>query len=164
MASDSSFDIVSELDMQEVKNAIDQAMKEITQRFDFKGSISKITLEDEKNIVLVSEDEGKLQSVITVLEQRIVKRGISIKALDYQSVEPAAGATVRQRVALKEGVATDKAKQIVKEIKGMKLKVQAAIQGDKVRVSGKKRDDLQAVMAHVKEMDLGLPLQFTNYR
>ena len=163
MASDSSFDVVSELSMPEVTNAVEQATKEINQRFDFKGSISAITLEKDE-IVLVSEDEGKLKSVIRVLEERAVKRGISLKALDYQPVEPATGATIRQRVKLKQGIPTDKAKQIVKAIKGMKIKVQASIQGEQVRVSGKKRDDLQAVMAMLKESDQGLPLQFNNFR
>jgi uncharacterized protein YajQ (UPF0234 family) len=163
MASDSSFDIVSELSMPEVTNAVEQATKEINQRFDFKGSISAITLEKDE-IVLVSEDEGKLQSVIRVMEERAVKRGISLKAFDYQPVEPATGATIRQRIKLKQGIPTDKAKQIVKAIKGMKIKVQASIQGEQVRVSGKKRDDLQAVMAMLKESDQGLPLQFNNFR
>jgi len=163
MASASSFDIVSELSMPEVTNTVDQAAKEINTRFDFKGSISSITLEKDE-IVLLSEDEGKLQSVVRVLEERAVKRKVSLKAFDYQPVEPAANATIRQRIKLKQGIPTDKAKQIVKLIKGKKLKVQASIQGEQVRVSGKKRDDLQAVMAMLKEANLGLPLQFNNFR
>ncbi len=163
MAADSSFDVVSELDMQEVKNAVEQAAKELSQRFDFKGSASAISLDD-KGITLISDDEGKLKSVVKVLEERIVKRGISIKALDYGPVEPAANATVRQVVTLQQGIPSDKAKQIVKAIKEKKMKVQAAIQGEQVRVSGKKRDDLQAVMALLKDKDFGLPLQFQNYR
>jgi uncharacterized protein YajQ (UPF0234 family) len=163
MASDASFDVVSKLDLQEVKNAVDQAVKEIGQRFDFKGSASGVRLED-AGIVLVSDDEAKLKSVVKVLEERLVKRSISLKALDYGPVEPAAGGTVRQRAALQQGIPTDKAREIVKAIKGLKIKVQAAIQGDTVRVSGKKRDDLQAVIAHLKEGDYGLPLQFENYR
>ncbi len=163
MASDGSFDVVSELNLPEVDNAVNQASKEIGQRFDFKGSISSITLEKDE-IVLLSEDEGKLQSVVRVLEERAVKRGISLKAFDYQEVEPAANATVRQRIKLRQGIPSDKAKQIVKDIKGMKLKVQAAIQGEQVRVSGKKRDDLQAVIAMLKGGDYGLPLQFNNFR
>jgi len=163
MASDASFDVVSKLDLQEVRNAVDQAMKEIGQRFDFKGSASRVTLEQDA-LLLVSDDAAKLKSVVTVLEERLVKRGISLKALDYGEVEAASGGTVRQRVALKQGVPAEGAKQMVKAIKGMKLKVQAAIQGDSVRVSGKKRDDLQAVITLLKEGDYGVPLQFENYR
>ena len=146
MASDASFDVVSKLDLQEVKNAVDQAIKEIGQRFDFKGSQSRVTLE-EGAIVLVSDDAVKLKSVVAVVEGRMVKRAISLKALDYGPVEPAAGGTVRQKVTLKQGIPTDKAREIVKAVKGTKLKVQAAIQGDSVRISGKKRDDLQDVIA-----------------
>lgn len=163
MASDASFDVVSKLDLQEVKNAVDQAVKEIGQRFDFKGSASRVALE-EAGIVLVSDDAAKLKSVVKVLEERLVKRGISLKALDYGPVEPASGGTVRQRAALQQGIPADKAREIVKAVKGTKLKVQAAIQGDSVRVSGKKRDDLQAVITLLKEGDYGLPLQFENYR
>jgi len=164
MASDNSFDIVSEVDMQEVRNAVDQATKEISQRFDFKGSCSRIDLE-EAGIVLHSDDDGKLKSVVRVLEERFVKRGIPIKSLEYKDVEPASGATVRQQVTIQQGIPTDKAKQIVKTIKSLKLnKVQAQIQGEQVRVSGKKRDDLQAVIAKLKDSDFGLPLQFSNYR
>lgn len=163
MAADHSFDVVSKLDLQEVRNAVDQAMKEIGQRFDFKGSASRVTLE-EAGILLASDDDAKLKAVVKVLEERLVKRGVSLKALDYGEVEPAAGGTVRQRVALKQGIPTDKAREIVKAVKGMKMKVQAAIQGDSVRVSGKKLDDLQTVISHLKGADLGLPLQFENYR
>lgn len=163
MASDHSFDVVSRIDLQEVRNAVDQAMKEIGQRFDFKGSASRITLE-EGAIALASDDPAKLQSVVKVLEERLVKRGISIKALDYGAVEGAAGGTVRQRAALVQGIPTDKARQIAQAVKGLKMKVQAAIQGDQVRVSGKKLDDLQAVIAHLKGMDLKVPLQFENFR
>jgi cyclic-di-GMP-binding protein len=163
MASEPSFDIVSKLDLQEVRNAVDQAMKEIGQRFDFKGSVSRITLE-EGHIALASDDAAKLQSVVRVLEERLVKRGISLKALDYGAVESAAGGTVRQRATLVQGIAPDKARRIVAAVKELKRKVQAAIQGDQVRVSGKKLDDLQAVIAHLKEQDFGVPLQFENYR
>jgi len=138
-------------------------MKEIGQRFDFKGSASRITLE-EGHIALVSDDPGKLQSVVRVLEERMVKRGISLKALDWGAVEGASGGTVRQRATLIQGIDSDKARKVVAAIKGMKTKVQAAIQGDQVRVSGKKLDDLQAVIAHLKTLDLGVPLQFENYR
>jgi len=163
MASDHSFDVVSKLDLQEVRNAVDQAMKEIGQRFDFKGSVSRINLEED-HIALASDDPGKLQSVVRVLEERLVKRGISMKALDYGAVESAAGGTVRQRATLVQGIASDKARAIVASIKGLKTKVQAAIQGDQVRVSGKKLDELQAVIAHLKAQDFGVPLQFENYR
>jgi uncharacterized protein YajQ (UPF0234 family) len=163
MASEPSFDIVSKLDLQEVRNAVDQAMKEIGQRFDFKGSVSRITLE-EGHIVLASDDAAKLQSVVRVLEERLVKRGISLKALDYGAVESAAGGTVRQRATLVQGIAADKARRIVAAVKELKRKVQAAIQGDQVRVSGKKLDDLQAVIAHLKAQDFDVPLQFENYR
>ncbi|MDH4229586.1 MAG: YajQ family cyclic di-GMP-binding protein [Nitrospirota bacterium] len=164
MATDSSFDVVSELDLQEVRNAVDQVMKEIGQRFDFKGSVSRVTLEDDEKLVLHSDDAGKLQSVIRVLEERLVKRSISLKALDWGKVEPAASATVRQTATLRQGIPADKAKLIVKAIKDAKLKVQASVQGDQVRVSGKKRDDLQEAIQLLKGGDFGLPLQFTNYR
>jgi uncharacterized protein YajQ (UPF0234 family) len=163
MAADHSFDVVSKLDLQEVKNAVDQAMKEIGQRFDFKGSASRVALEAD-HLALASDDEAKLQAVVRVLEERLVKRGVALKALDYGPVEPAAGGTVRQRVALAQGIPTDKAREIVKTIKGLKTKVQAAIQGDSVRVSGKKLDDLQAAIAALKAGDYGVPLQFENYR
>lgn len=163
MASEHSFDVVSKLDLQEVRNAVDQAMKEIGQRFDFKGSTSRITLEAD-HIALASDDPGKLQSVVRVLEERLVRRGISLKALDYGTVEGAAGGTVRQRATLVQGIASDKARAIVAAIKGLKTKVQAAIQGDQVRVSGKKLDELQAVIAHLKAQDFGVPVQFENYR
>jgi cyclic-di-GMP-binding protein len=163
MASEHSFDVVSKLDLQEVRNAVDQAMKEIGQRFDFKGSVSRITLEAD-HIALASDDPGKLQSVVRVLEERLVRRGLSLKALDYGAVESAAGGTVRQRATLVQGIASDKARAIVASIKGLKTKVQAAIQGDQVRVSGKKLDELQGVIAHLKAQDFGVPLQFENYR
>lgn len=163
MASDHAFDVVSKLDLQEVRNAVDQAMKEIGQRFDFKGSGSRVTLE-EAGLVLASADAAKIKAVAKVLEERLVKRNVSLKALDYGEVEPAAGGTVRQRAALQQGIPADKAREIAKAVKGLKLKVQAAIQGDSVRVSGKKLDDLQTVIAHLKGADLGLPLQFENFR
>lgn len=163
MAKDFSFDIVSETDMQEVANAVQQAERELATRFDFKGSKSSIELSGEE-IVLISDDEQKLRSVIDVLESKLVKRKVSLKALDYQSVEGASGGTVRQRAKIVQGIETDKAKQIVKKIKDAKLKVQASIQGEQVRVSGRKKDDLQEALQLVKESDFGLPLQFTNYR
>ncbi|AEP12060.1 MULTISPECIES: YajQ family cyclic di-GMP-binding protein [Chloracidobacterium] len=163
MAKDNSFDIVSQVDMAEVTNAINQAMKEIGQRFDFKGSQSRIELEG-RDIVLVSDDEYKLKSVIDILESKLVKRNVSLKALSYGKIEPAAGGTVRQRVTLQQGIPTEKAREIVKFIKDTKAKVQAAINGDMVRVSGKDRDVLQEVIARLRAHDFGIDMQFTNYR
>ncbi|HKZ31110.1 MAG TPA: YajQ family cyclic di-GMP-binding protein [Vicinamibacteria bacterium] len=161
--ADSSFDIVSSVNLQEVKNAIAQAMKEIQTRFDLKGSGSSVELQGEE-IALASADEFKLKAVRDVLEERLVKRGVPLKALSYGSVDQALGATVRQRITLQKGIPTDKAREIVKLIKGSKLKVQAAIQGDQLRVSGKNRDDLQGVIRVLKGTDLGIDMQFTNYR
>lgn len=163
MAQEFSFDVVSKTDMQEVANAVQQAQKELAQRFDFKGSKSSIELAAEE-IVLVSDDEGKLVSVKDILETKLVKRHVSLKALDYGKLEQAAGGTVRQRVKIVQGIETDKAKAIVKAIKDAKLKVQASIQSDQVRVVGRNKDDLQRAIAIVKEGDYGIPLQFTNYR
>ena len=163
MAQDFSFDVVSKTDMQEVTNAVQQAQKELAQRFDFKGSKSSIELEAEE-IVLASDDEGKLRSVKDILETKLVKRGVALKALDYQKLEDASGGTVRQRAKIVQGIEIEKAKAIVKAIKDAKLKVQASIQSDQVRVSGRSKDDLQKAMALVKAKDLGIPLQFTNYR
>jgi cyclic-di-GMP-binding protein len=163
MAKDSSFDIVSETDMQEVTNAVQQASRELTTRFDFKGSKSSIDLSGDE-IVLVSDDQQKLKSVRDVLEDKLVRRKVALKALDYQKVEDAAGGTVRQRARVIQGIESEKAKQIVKAIKDAKLKVQAAIQGEQLRVSGRKKDDLQEAMRIVRERDFGIPLQFTNYR
>jgi len=161
--ADSSFDIVSSVNLQEVKNAIAQAMKEIQTRFDLKGSGSSVELQGEE-IALSSADEFKLKAVRDVLEERLVKRGVPLKALSYGNVDQALGATVRQRITLQKGIPTDKAREIVKLIKGSKLKVQAAIQGDQLRVSGKVRDDLQGVIRLLKGTDLGIDMQFTNYR
>lgn len=163
MAKDFSFDIVSETDFEEVKNAVNQGQKEISTRFDFKGSKSSLEAGDQE-VILVSDDEQKLVSVKDILETRLVKRKVSLKALDYQPVEQAAGNTVRQRVKIINGIETEKAKQIVKSIKNAKLKVQASIQGEQVRVSGRKKDLLQEAMDLVRKEDFGLPLQFTNYR
>ena len=163
MAQDSSFDIVSKTDMQEVANAIQQAQKELAQRFDFKGSKSEITLSGEE-LVLVSDDEVKLRSLRDIVEGRLVKRGVSLKAIDYGKVEAAALGTVRQKAKIVQGIESEKAKNIVKAIKDSKLKVQASIQSDQVRVSGRNKDDLQKTIALVKEKDFGIPLQFTNYR
>jgi uncharacterized protein YajQ (UPF0234 family) len=163
MAQDFSFDIVSKTEMQEVTNAIQQAQKELAQRFDFKGSKSSIELNAEE-IVLVSDDEGKLRSVKDILETKLVKRGVSLKAVDYATLEQAAGGTVRQKAKIVQGIEIEKAKAIVKAIKDAKLKVQASIQSDQVRVTGRAKDDLQKAMAIVKGHDYGIPLQFTNYR
>ena len=163
MAQDSSFDIVSKTDMQEVANAIQQAQKELAQRFDFKGSKSSIELTAEE-IILVSDDEGKLRSVKDIVETKLVKRGVSLKALDYEKIEQAAGGTVRQRTKIVQGIEIEKAKAIVKTIKDAKVKVQASIQSDQVRVVGRSKDDLQKAMTLVRETDYGIPLQFTNYR
>ncbi|HEY5610529.1 MAG TPA: YajQ family cyclic di-GMP-binding protein [Thermoanaerobaculia bacterium] len=165
MAQENSFDVVSKLDMQEVANAIQQAKKEIETRFDFKGSKSDIELrEKDSEIVLTSDDEVKLKSVKDVLETRLVKRKVHLKSLDYQKLEPATMGTVRQHVRLIQGLDSEKAKAIVKAIKETKIKVQASIQSDQVRVVGKNRDDLQKVIQLLREGDFGVPLQFVNYR
>lgn len=163
MAQEFSFDIVSKTDMQEVANAINQASKELAQRFDFKGSKSSIELTGEE-IVLLSDDEGKLRSVKDILESKLVKRHVALKAIDYQKIEAAQMGTVRQRAKIVQGVESEKAKAIVKAIKDAKLKVQASIQSDQVRVVGRSKDDLQKAIALVRENDFGIPLQFTNYR
>ena len=165
MAQEFSFDVVSKVDLQEVLNAVQQASKEIATRFDFRGSKSKVEWnEKELTLTMTSDDEGKLKSVKDILETRLVKRGVAVKSLDYQKVEPAAMGTVRQDVKIQQGIASEKAKEIVKTIKDRKLKVQAAIQGDQVRVSGRAKDDLQEVMTLLRAGDFGVPLQFTNYR
>jgi cyclic-di-GMP-binding protein len=163
MAQEFSFDIVSKTEMQEVANAVQQAQKELAQRFDFKGSKSSIELTGEE-LILISDDEGKLRSVKEILESRLVKRHVSLKALDYQTLEQATMGTVRQRAKIVQGIEIEKAKAVVKKIKEAKLKVQASIQSDQVRVTGRAKDDLQRAMAVVKETDFGIPLQFTNYR
>jgi len=160
-----SFDIVSKVDLQEVSNAIQQAMKEIGQRFDFKGSKSNIELDSVKNeIVITSDDEYKLKSVVDILEGKLIKRKVSIKALTYGKVEPALSGTVRQHVALQQGIPVEKGKEIVKIIKNAKLKVQSEIQKDQLRVRANKIDDLQSVIGLLKEKDLGIHLEFVNYR
>jgi uncharacterized protein YajQ (UPF0234 family) len=161
--ADSSFDVVSSVDMQEMKNAIGQAMKEITTRFDLKGTGSNIELTGEE-VILTSNDEGKLKAVRDVLEGRLVKRSVPLKALTFGAVEKALGGSARQTISLQKGIPSEKAREIVKIIKGSKLKVQAAIQGDQVRVSAKNRDDLQSVIRMLKDTDLGIDMQFTNYR
>ena len=164
MASECSFDAVSKVDVAEVRNAVDQAMKEIGQRYDFKGSVSKIELKDDKLLVLTSDDEVKLKAVIDVLQTKLHKRGVSIRSMVYGKVEAAAKGTVRQEVTIQQGIPVDKAKGLIKAIKDSKIKVQVSIQSDQLRVSGKSRDDLQEVIALFKKDDQGLDLQFTNYR
>ena len=165
MASDNSFDIVSKTDMQEVKNAIEQALKEVAQRFDFKGSKSDVKLEEKNNEIIVSsDDEYKLKSLIDILQAKLVKRGISLKALTYGKIESALGSTVRQSIKLQQGIPSEKAKEIIKSIKETKLKVQSQIQGDQLRVSGKNRDDLQSVIKLLRDSDFGIDMQFINYR
>ena len=164
MAAENSFDIVSKVDLQEVRNAIDQATKEVRTRFDLKDSKSEINLEGEDAIQLASVDEYKLQAVAEILRLKLVKRGVSLKALTFGKVEPAAGSSVRQKIDLQQGIAGEKAKEIVRIIKDSKKKVQASIQGDSVRVSGRDRDALQEVIALLKGRDLGIDMQFTNYR
>lgn len=162
--AENSFDIVSKVDLQEVSNAIQQALKEVHQRFDLKDSKSHIELEGKDAIVLSSQDDYKLKAVNDVLQQKLVKRGVPLKALDYGAVESAAGSTVRQRVTMQQGIPIEKARQIVKAVKDSKKKVQASIQGDFVRVSGKDRDSLQEIIALLKSSDFGIDMQFTNYR
>ena len=163
MAKENSFDIVSKTDYAEVTNAINQTTKEVGQRFDFKGSKAAIELQ-QKDLMLSAEDETKLRNMNDILQGKLVKRGISLKALDYQSIEPAAGGTVRQLVKVQQGIPIEKAKEVVKFIKDSKLKVQASIQGETVRISGKDRDTLQDVITKLKAKDFGIDMQFDNYR
>jgi hypothetical protein len=163
MAQQNSFDIVSQVDRAEMMNAINQTMKEVLQRFDFKGSRANVALE-EKELVLSAEDETKLRNMNDILQQKLVRRGVPLKALKYGKAEPAAGGTVRQHVQIQQGIPQDKAKDIVKLIKDSKAKVQASIQGDTVRISGRDRDTLQQVIANLKAKDFGINMQFTNYR
>ena len=159
-----SFDIVSKVDLQEVSNAIQQALKEIHTRYDLKDSKSDIQMDDKEALVLTSADEFKLKAVNDVLQSKLVKRSVPLKALTYGAIEPAAGSTVRQRITMQQGIPIEKAREIVKLIKNSKKKVQAAIQGDLVRVSGKDRDTLQEIIALLKQSDFGIDMQFTNYR
>jgi uncharacterized protein YajQ (UPF0234 family) len=165
MADEHSFDIVSKVDMQEVLNAVQQATKEITQRFDFKGSKSSIELnKDRAEILLTSDDEYKLKSVTDILKSKFVKRNVPLKSLNYGKIEQASGGTIRQIVTLQQGISPERAKNIIKLIKDMKLKVQAEIQKDQIRVRAKKIDDLQAVIRMLKEKDFDFHLEFINYR
>jgi len=163
MAKENSFDIVSKTDYAEVANALNQTSKEISQRFDFKGSKAAVELAD-KDLILSAEDETRLRNMNDILQSKFVKRGISLKALDYQKIEPAAGGTVRQTVKIQQGIPIEKAKEVVRFIKDAKFKVQASIQGETVRVSGKDRDTLQDVMAKLKAKDFGIDMKFDNYR
>ncbi|MBU9720771.1 MULTISPECIES: YajQ family cyclic di-GMP-binding protein [Bacillaceae] len=163
MAKDNSFDIVSEVNMEEVKNAVTQATKEITTRYDFKGSKSAISLDNEE-LVLVSDDEYKMDQLKDVLLSKLIKRGVSVKSLDYGKLEPASGGTVRQRAKLIQGIDKEQAKKINTVIKNSGLKVKSQIQDDQIRVTGKNRDDLQAIIAAVKEADLSIDVQFINFR
>lgn len=163
MSSENSFDIVSKLDIQELNNAINQAEKEIATRFDFKGSKSSIALEKEE-LVVISDDEFKLQNVLDILQSKMAKRGISLKNLDYGKVEPAAQSTVRQKIKVKQGIDQGNAKKINVLIRDSKLKVKSQIQGDQIRVTGKSKDDLQQVMQLLRKADLPLELQFINFR
>lgn len=158
-----SFDIVNELDRQELKNALDQVQREVKQRYDFRDSKSEIK-EDKENLTFISDDEFKMKALIDVFQSKAIKRGLSLKAFEYGKVEAAAGNTVRCSVKVIEGIETDRAKELVKKIKDMKLKVQAAIQGEQVRISGKKRDDLQEVITAIKTLDYAIPLQYVNFR
>ena len=161
---ENTFDIVSQINLQEVANAIQQATKEIHTRFDLKDSKSNIEMEGKDAIVLSSVDEYKLKAVTDILQQKLVKRGVPLKGLTYGAVEPAAGSTVRQKITMQQGIPIEKARDIVKTIKNSKKKVQASIQGDLVRVSGKDRDALQETIALLKQQDFGIDMQFTNYR
>jgi len=165
MADEHSFDIVSKVDLQEVSNAVQQAVKEMSQRFDFRGSKSSIELDKTKNeITLVSDDEYKMKSVVDILQSKMIKRKVPLKALSYGKIEPAASSTVRQVVTLQQGIPSEKSREIVKTIKDAKMKVQAEIQADQVRVRAKKIDDLQSLITLLKEKDFGIHIDFVNYR
>lgn len=159
-----SFDIVIEVDMQEVDNAVNQAQKELTTRYDFKGSKSKLEWDKKETISIVADDDYKLKTVIDIMQSKLIKRGISIKNLVYSTPESALGGLMKQKITLQQGIPTEKAKLLVKEIKDSKLKVQPQIQDNQVRVTGKKRDDLQSVMGMVRESKLELDFQFVNFR
>jgi len=163
LAKDCSFDVVSEVKMQEVDNAVNQAIKELNQRFDFRGSKSSLELNGEE-IKIISDDDFKLKGVIDILESKMIKRGISLKNLDYGKIEPASQGTVKQMVIIKKGINKEKGKDIIATIKASKIKVQAQIMDDQVRVSGKNKDDLQAVIALLRQKDFGIELQFVNFR
>ena len=161
---ENTFDIVSKTELQEVSNAIQQALKEVTTRFDLKDSKSRIELEGKDAIVIHSADEFKLKAVNDILQQKLVKRGVSLKSLTYGPVESSLGGAAKQKITMQQGIAIEKAREIVKLIKESKKKVQASIQGDLVRVSGKDRDSLQEIIALLRQKDFGIDVQFTNYR
>jgi cyclic-di-GMP-binding protein len=161
---DNSFDLVSKIDLPEVNNALQQSLKEIHTRYDLKDSKSNITMEGKDAIILASIDEYKLKAVNEVFQGKLAKRGVPLKGLTYGPVEPAAGSTVRQKITIQQGIPIEKARDIVKLIKDSKKKVQASIQGDLVRVSGKDRDTLQEIIALIRSRDFGIDIQFTNYR
>src|ERR1051325_794281 len=163
MAQQNSFDIVSQVDRAEITNAINQTLKEVKQRFDFKGSQASVALE-EKELLLTAEDETRLRNMNDIFQQKLVRRGVPLKAMSYGKIEPAASGTVRQQVQIQQGIPQEKAKDIVKTIKDSKVKVQASIQGDTVRVTGRDRETLQQVIANLKAKDFGINMQFTNYR
>ncbi len=163
--ADNSFDVVSKIELPEVSNAIQQALKEIGQRYDLKDSKSTIELKEKENkILLASSDDFKLKAVTEVLQAKLVKRNVPLKGLTYGTIKPGAGSSVHQEITLQSGIPLEKAKDIVKAVKDSKKKVQASIQGDVVRISGKDRDDLQATIQLLKSLDLGIDMQFTNYR
>jgi uncharacterized protein YajQ (UPF0234 family) len=165
VADQFSFDVVSQVDMQELKNVVDQTLKEIRQRFDFKHSRTELTLQEkDKKLTVVSDDEYKLKAVLDILKTKCVKRNVSLKALNYGKVEEALGGTVRQVITIQSGIPSEKAKEISKEIRDAKLKVQTQVQGDQVRVLSKSKDELQATIALLKRKDFGIDLQFVNYR
>lgn len=163
MAAENSFDIVSEVDLQEVRNAVNQAEKEIVNRYDLKKAAAELSFEGEE-ILLEAADEYSLTQALEVLKTKLVKRDVHLKSLRYGKIEAASGSRARQKITLQQGIPVETAKKLVAEIKAKKLKVQASIQGDTVRVSGKNRDDLQSVIALLKSLDLDIPLTFTNYR
>ena len=165
MAQEFSFDVVSEVDLQNADNAVNTANRELQTRFDFKGSVSRIDLDKKENkITILSDNEGKLKGVIDILQNRMIKQGISLKALDFQKIEPAEGGTVRQVAKVSQGIPSEKAKEMVRVIKDAKLKVNASIHGEQLRVTGKSKDDLQAAMALLRGGDFGPPVQFKNFR
>jgi hypothetical protein len=167
VAKDSSFDVVSEVDLQEVRNAVDQASREIGQRFDFKGTGASVELTDERGspaITVRANTDQKVKDALKVLEEKLVKRKVPTKALQRGNIEPAAGGTARQHIGINQGISTEKAREVVKFVKDMKTKAQVAVQGDQVRVSSKSKDVLQDVIGAIREHDFGIPLQFTNYR
>jgi uncharacterized protein YajQ (UPF0234 family) len=162
---DNTFDVVSKIELPEVLNAVQQALKEVQQRYDLKDSHSNIELNEKENkVTLASQDEFKLKAVVDILESKLVKRKVPLKGLSYGEILPAAGSTVRQEITLQQGIAIEKAREIVKKVKDSKLKAQASIQGDFVRVSSRDRDVLQSVIKLLRETDFGIDMQFTNYR